>query len=92
MTKSIDAVASIFGAMKAGAAYVPVDPHGPAARNAYIFSNCQVKAAIVERLFVETLREEMEKLGCLPPMVIVDEAKVTFPPTVSVPPSSPVDR
>src|SRR5690606_19139076 len=30
LRKSIDAVAGIFGAMKAGAAYVPVDPNAPA--------------------------------------------------------------
>src|ERR671924_2408459 len=38
MRKSIDAVASIFGILKAGAVYVPVDPGAPPARNAYIFS------------------------------------------------------
>jgi acyl-CoA synthetase (AMP-forming)/AMP-acid ligase II len=32
MRKSIDTLAAIFGALKAGAAYVPVDPTAPAAR------------------------------------------------------------
>ncbi|MEX2114918.1 MAG: AMP-binding protein, partial [Pirellulales bacterium] len=44
LTKSIDAVATIFGILKTGAAYVPVDPHAPASRNAYVFGNCAVKA------------------------------------------------
>ena len=39
MHKSIDGVASIFGILKAGAAYVPVDPLAPASRNAFIFHN-----------------------------------------------------
>ena len=34
--KSIDTVAVIFGIMKAGAAYVPVDATAPVSRNAYI--------------------------------------------------------
>src|SRR5688500_4898169 len=46
LKKSVDAVASLFGIMKAGAAYVPVDPTAPASRNAYIFQNCGVKAVI----------------------------------------------
>ena len=37
LRKSADAVASLFGIMKAGAAYVPVDPTAPASRNAFIF-------------------------------------------------------
>src|SRR5262245_56519543 len=51
MRKSIDAVASIYGILKAGAAYVPVDPGAPPARNAYILQNCAVKAVIMESRF-----------------------------------------
>lgn len=46
--KSIDAVAIIFGVLKAGAAYVPVDVSSPVARSAQIFSDCAVKALFVE--------------------------------------------
>jgi hypothetical protein len=44
LRKSIDAVAAIYGILKAGAAYVPVDPGAPPARNAYILHNCAVNA------------------------------------------------
>lgn len=56
MHKSIDAVASIFGILKSGAAYVPVDPNAPVSRNAYILNDCAVKLVIVENCFVEALR------------------------------------
>src|SRR5215468_2057165 len=46
MRKSIDAVASIFGILKTGAAYTPVDPGAPVSRNAYILNNCAVKVVI----------------------------------------------
>src|SRR5262245_25435149 len=36
MRKSIDAYATLLGALKAGAAYVPVDPAAPAWRSAFI--------------------------------------------------------
>jgi amino acid adenylation domain-containing protein len=60
MHKSIDAVASIFGILKAGAAYVPVDPNAPSARNAYILNDCSVKAVIIEDRFIEALRPELD--------------------------------
>ncbi|MDA1314935.1 MAG: AMP-binding protein [Acidobacteria bacterium] len=58
VSKSIDAVAAIFGVLKAGAAYVPVDATAPASRNAYILRDCGVKTAIVEHPFADSLRAE----------------------------------
>ena len=55
MRKSADAVASLFGILKAGAAYVPVDPTAPASRNAFIFHDCAVKVLIVEARLAEAL-------------------------------------
>ncbi|MGH8923039.1 MAG: amino acid adenylation domain-containing protein [Acidimicrobiia bacterium] len=40
LDKSIDAVIAIYGILKAGAAYVPLDPRAPAARVGYIASDC----------------------------------------------------
>jgi amino acid adenylation domain-containing protein len=76
LTKSIDAVAAIFGALKTGAAYVPVDPHAPTSRNAYVFGNCAVKAIVIEAKFAEALRSAMASAGVspLPPMLVVEEA------------------
>lgn len=66
MHKSIDAVAVIFGILKTGAAYVPVDPGAPVSRNAYILNNCSVKALVIEDCFEMKLREEMGKMGQTP--------------------------
>lgn len=67
--KSIDSVAAIFGILKTGAAYVPVDPSAPTARNAYILADCAVKALVVEQKFVNALRSELG--DALPLMVIL---------------------
>lgn len=42
LRKSLEAVAGAYGIMKAGAAYVPLDPEAPVDRVAYILSNCDI--------------------------------------------------
>ena len=72
LRKSVDAVASIFGILKAGAVYVPVDPGAPPARNAYIFSDCTVKAILIEDRFVERLSVELAGQNNLPTLIVLD--------------------
>src|SRR5688572_30454526 len=72
LRKSIDAVASIFGILKSGAVYVPVDPGAPPARNAYIFSDCTVKAVILENRFVERFCAEFASQNNLPTLIVLD--------------------
>lgn len=55
--KSVGTLAAIFGALKAGAAYVPIDPDAPPHRNAYILRDCAVSALIVEKSRWERLLE-----------------------------------
>jgi amino acid adenylation domain-containing protein len=74
LRKSIDSVTSIFGILKAGAAYVPVDPTAPAARNGYILGNCSVKVAITEKRFEDGLRAALAAEGASPALIVIDEA------------------
>jgi amino acid adenylation domain-containing protein len=46
--KSAEVVATLFGVMKAGAAYVPADYTAPVARNRTVLSDCSVKAAFLD--------------------------------------------
>jgi len=68
--KSIDAVAAIFGILKAGAAYVPVDAESPAARAAFILNDCQVKVVITHHALEEALRQELRAIAAAPPTMI----------------------
>lgn len=72
LKKSTDAIASLFGIMKAGAAYVPVDPTAPASRNAFIFQNCAVKVIITEARLAEGLRQEIEQVGSAPVFITLN--------------------
>src|SRR6185369_6898910 len=65
-------VASIFGILKAGAAYVPVDSEAPAARCAYILNDCSVRVLIAEQSRVEGLRGELSSFGTPPSLLLTD--------------------
>jgi amino acid adenylation domain-containing protein len=71
LEKSIEAVAAIFGILRVGAAYVPVDPSAPVWRNAYIFNDCSVVAVIADRHFEEGLRSEMKRDGETPHLLFI---------------------
>ena len=46
LPRSIEGVVTLYGVMKAGAAYVPVDPGAPPARLAYIARDCAVSGLV----------------------------------------------
>jgi amino acid adenylation domain-containing protein len=58
LPKSISAVVSLFGIMKAGAAYVPVDYTAPAERGRRILTDCQVSALIVDARCLGVIPEQ----------------------------------
>jgi len=72
MRKSIDAVATIFGTLKAGAAYVPLDEGAPPVRNAFILKQCGVKALVVEGRRKQALVRELEGPGGAPILLALE--------------------
>ncbi len=69
LPKTIDAVAAILGILRAGAAYVPVDPDGPLARAAYIFADCSVHAAFIDAERAEPLAAELAHRESAPHLI-----------------------
>ena len=57
LPKSIPAVVSVFGIMKAGAAYVPVDYTAPAERGRRILADCEIRALIVDARCLDVVPE-----------------------------------
>jgi amino acid adenylation domain-containing protein len=82
--KSVGVVASIYGIMRAGAAYVPIDPASPTSRAAHIANDCAVAALIADPERSERLRPEL--LEDVPGLDV--EQLHTLPPAGS-PPASP---
>jgi amino acid adenylation domain-containing protein len=57
LEKSLEAVASLYGAMRAGAVYVPLDATAPPARTAYIATDCDIAALISTPSLIAAVRE-----------------------------------
>ncbi|MFC4634280.1 amino acid adenylation domain-containing protein [Dokdonia ponticola] len=54
--KTIHATISIFGILKSGAVYVPIDAESPSERISFIIDNAQPKAIIIEEALLDTLK------------------------------------
>ncbi|WP_192177686.1 amino acid adenylation domain-containing protein [Mesorhizobium amorphae] len=72
LPKSIVSLATLFGILKVGAAYVPVDSLAPPARNAFIFTDCGVRAIFVEASRADALRCELARLAAEPRLLPLD--------------------
>ncbi|GAA4638907.1 D-alanine--poly(phosphoribitol) ligase [Actinoallomurus vinaceus] len=57
LQKSIESVTAVHGVLKAGAAYVPIDPSAPFKRAGHIIEHCDVACVIAQDDRVEWLRE-----------------------------------
>jgi len=49
LDKSIESIVGLYGALKAGAAYVPLDPRAPSARLVQVARDCGARWALVDR-------------------------------------------
>ncbi|NEO76041.1 amino acid adenylation domain-containing protein [Moorena sp. SIO4G3] len=73
LDKSIEAVIAIFGILKVGATYVPLDPHAPIKRIAFIISNCQIKTLISTQKKINSLgNNSLEELQSINSAILVD--------------------
>jgi amino acid adenylation domain-containing protein len=79
MRKSVDAVAAIFGVLKTGAAYVPVDPDAPASRGALILQDAAVRVVVAEQRLAEALQSSLAAFGAAPPMLLLDQSSDAIP-------------
>ncbi|MFZ2061644.1 MAG: amino acid adenylation domain-containing protein [Candidatus Binatus sp.] len=58
MPKSLEAIASIWGILKAGAAFVPIDPSAPVSRLATIARDCEIRALVTAMDRADDLHDE----------------------------------
>ena len=73
MNKSFEAVISLYGIMKAGAAYVPLDPFAPPARLSYVIKDCGIRCLISKNEKLPGLRQILSADTGLEHILGVDE-------------------
>jgi amino acid adenylation domain-containing protein len=55
MNKCLESAVGIYGAMMAGAAYVPLDPFAPVARLGYVIRDCGIRVLLTNDVKIEQL-------------------------------------
>ncbi|CAK8714605.1 MAG: D-alanine--poly(phosphoribitol) ligase [Candidatus Electrothrix sp. AU1_5] len=73
LKKSPEAVAAIFGVLKIGAAYVPLDSAAPLQRIAYIVENCRIKALVSTRPKITKFQNRSSEIENKPTPILVDD-------------------
>ena len=74
MPKAVASIVAIHGIMKAGAAYVPIDPDSPAARLSYILHNCAIKCLITSHKKRRVLEQVFSGSSTVERVIFVDDA------------------
>ena len=73
MNKSVSSVVSIFGILKTGAIFVPLDPNAPGPRLAYIIDNCEVRCIVTSTAKAQPLASIAAQAKSLKTAVLTDE-------------------
>ncbi|MEW5860344.1 MAG: amino acid adenylation domain-containing protein [Cyanobacteriota bacterium] len=65
MERSLEMVVGLLGILKAGAAYVPLDPSYPSERLAFMLEDAQVPVLLTQQHLIENLPKHNAKVLCL---------------------------
>ncbi len=72
LRKSLDAIVAIFGILKAGACYVPMDPNAPASRIADIVGQCELRHLVTSQPTWDKVGREVGALGPFATLAFAD--------------------
>jgi amino acid adenylation domain-containing protein len=76
MNKCESSVVSIYGILKAGAVYVPLDANAPEPRIAYIIDNCNIRCMLTSTAKAETAASLAGQTKSLRTAILMDDKKV----------------
>lgn len=85
--KSLASIVSLFGILKAGGVYVPLDPNAPAKRLAYISRNCVIQVLLTSTEQLAILPQLLSEDARFETLVLTDDQQreaVTLPENVQV--------
>lgn len=70
--KSIESIICIFGILKAGAAYVPIDPLAPVNRAKYIINNCEIRIIVTTEQNASNIVQAVDNDLILKKVIVTD--------------------
>lgn len=73
LNKSIPSIISIFGILKAGAVYVPLDPKAPVSRISYIIQNCKISCLLTSSNKMDPVTKIIPDQKSLKFIVVTDD-------------------
>lgn len=73
LEKSIDAVVSIYGILRSGSVYVPMDVKNPNDRLRYIIDQCDIQTIVTNTANVAKLKEVLDDILEQTNLIIIDE-------------------
>lgn len=82
LDKSIESIVSIYGVLKAGAAYVPLDPHAPPARLGYIARDAGARVLLTGAEKANAWEGIRDAAPELRSMVVLNSDETDVPPGV----------
>lgn len=78
LNKSVETVIAIFGIMKAGAAYVPIDPRSPQERLATVLADCGIRGLITSADKLSLLADLVSETTTLEFVVAAENPDLAF--------------
>jgi amino acid adenylation domain-containing protein len=69
---SLEAVVAIFGTLRAGAVFSPVNPTTKADKLAYVLNNCRAEAIVTQTKLLDIVREALKQASSVKTCVIAD--------------------
>jgi amino acid adenylation domain-containing protein len=84
LPKSHRSVVGMLAILKAGAAYVPVDPGAPPKRAAYILDNCGIRGLVTTGTKAFELSDHFAELPALALVLLADDGDVAAPSRVTM--------
>lgn len=72
MNKSLESVIAVYGILKAGAAYVPLDPFAPVARLGYVIRDCGIRYLVTKEQKLNELHQLVDTATDLEGMIGVN--------------------
>ena len=88
LNRSLDMIVAILGVLKAGGAYLPMDPDYPQERLSFMVEDSQVSHAIATQASVKCLPPQIPSLICLDKDAESIAAQPILPPTSKTTPSN----